>query len=327
MQTLASVQGYQHTASNINHIYRPLAIALLFGLIMLAALLVCVCACVGRTPRLTAFLLVILWILTGAILFIGAGLPWQEAVLDCTASTPACAAWAGTKQGRCFTSSRPDSLSSGAQAWCRCRCRWARTRACTRRPTSRAWWQQTTAATPPRWPRSTRACTTTRARPPSHRRRPSPRSLGWTWSPSPTTRQTPRWALPLAGRLGPLQHASHLVWHLHHWRRPQVERLLADLRNPNSNLNTQLAADPSLDATDKANIQALVSRVDSTTAQVGPCRLHSCMDSCKLGGAAKLQLHQQRLVQSALARIWQRCCVERLHAAHCSCPPDHAWAA
>ena len=48
----------------------------------------------------------------------------------------------------------------------------------------------------------------------------------------------------------------------------QVEQLLADLRNPNSAINTELAADPTIDATDKANIQALVSRVDNTTAQV-----------------------------------------------------------
>ena len=72
-QTLDQVQGYNNTAHNVNSIYRPLAIALLFGLIMLASLLVCVCACIGRTPRLTAFLLLILWLFSGAILFIGTG--------------------------------------------------------------------------------------------------------------------------------------------------------------------------------------------------------------------------------------------------------------
>ena len=75
LQTLASVQSYQHTANNVSNTYRPLAIGLLFGLIMLASLLVCVCACIARTPRLTAFLLVILWIFTGAIFFIGSGEP------------------------------------------------------------------------------------------------------------------------------------------------------------------------------------------------------------------------------------------------------------
>ena len=66
MQTLVTVQSYNGTANNVNNIYRPLAIGLLFGLIMLAALLVCVVACIGRTPRLAAFLLVILWIFSGA---------------------------------------------------------------------------------------------------------------------------------------------------------------------------------------------------------------------------------------------------------------------
>ena len=75
MQTLNDVAGYKGTADNINHTYRPLAIALLFGLICLACILVTLCACIGRTPRLTAFFLVILWIFCGFILLIGAGKP------------------------------------------------------------------------------------------------------------------------------------------------------------------------------------------------------------------------------------------------------------
>ena len=70
--------GYQHTAHNISHTYRPLAIALLFGLVCLACMLVCLCACIGRTPRLTSFFLLILWIFVGFILLIGAGLPLQQ---------------------------------------------------------------------------------------------------------------------------------------------------------------------------------------------------------------------------------------------------------
>lgn len=147
MQTLIQVQGYNRTAHNVNSIYRPLAIALLFGLIMLASLLVCVAACIGHTPRLTAFLLLILWIFSGAILFIGTGTP-RASCMSCTAATsctqiavhaPAArlapALWDTTavlRQSAHNAEASPSLMVApcAVQEWCRCPCRSARTPAC-----------------------------------------------------------------------------------------------------------------------------------------------------------------------------------------------------
>ena len=83
------MSGYHNTADTINHTYRPLAIALLFGLLCLACILVALCACIGRTPRLTATLLVILWIFCGFVLLIGAGLLLLLCPVEATRG-PAC---------------------------------------------------------------------------------------------------------------------------------------------------------------------------------------------------------------------------------------------
>ena len=49
----------------------------LFGLLMLLALAAGVLAAVGRTPRMAAFVVLLLWVVTGVVLVVGAGAPTQ----------------------------------------------------------------------------------------------------------------------------------------------------------------------------------------------------------------------------------------------------------
>ena len=55
--------------------WRIVILACLFGLVMLFALLGGICSVVGRTPRTTAAATFLLWLLTAALLIVGAGEP------------------------------------------------------------------------------------------------------------------------------------------------------------------------------------------------------------------------------------------------------------
>ena len=54
--------------------YRTLALALLFGLYMLIAVVIALLAAIARTPRTTAGLTLVFWLLVGAVLVIGSGM-------------------------------------------------------------------------------------------------------------------------------------------------------------------------------------------------------------------------------------------------------------
>ena len=53
--------------------YRVAALAVLFGLYAVVALIVGVLAAIGRTPRTTSGILLLFWLLTGFILVLGSG--------------------------------------------------------------------------------------------------------------------------------------------------------------------------------------------------------------------------------------------------------------
>ncbi len=64
--------------------WRIVILACLFGLVMLFALLGGICSVVGRTPRTTAAATFLLWLLTAALLIVGAGEPlcWVMGLQD-----------------------------------------------------------------------------------------------------------------------------------------------------------------------------------------------------------------------------------------------------
>jgi ABC-type Na+ efflux pump permease subunit len=53
---------------------RPVVLGTLFGALMLLALAAGVLAAVGRTPRAASAVVVLLWIVAGIVLVVGAGL-------------------------------------------------------------------------------------------------------------------------------------------------------------------------------------------------------------------------------------------------------------
>lgn len=65
----------QGSTENSQNVGRPVLLGTLFGLLMLLTLAAGVLAAVGRTPRMAAFVVLLLWVVTGVVLVVGAGAP------------------------------------------------------------------------------------------------------------------------------------------------------------------------------------------------------------------------------------------------------------
>ena len=74
VQAVAKYQAdNQPSSENFQNVGRPVALGSLFGALMLLALATGVLAAIGRTPRMLAFVVVLLWLATGIVLVVGAG--------------------------------------------------------------------------------------------------------------------------------------------------------------------------------------------------------------------------------------------------------------
>ena len=74
LQAVASYQANnQPSSENFQNVGRPVALGSLFGAVMLLALATGVLAAIGRTPRMLSFVVVLLWLVTGIVLVVGAG--------------------------------------------------------------------------------------------------------------------------------------------------------------------------------------------------------------------------------------------------------------
>ena len=75
-QAVANYQASnQPSSENFQNVGRPVALGSLFGAVMLLALATGMLAAVGRTPRMLAFVVILLWLAAGLVLVIGAGVP------------------------------------------------------------------------------------------------------------------------------------------------------------------------------------------------------------------------------------------------------------
>ncbi|KAK9846274.1 hypothetical protein WJX81_000669 [Elliptochloris bilobata] len=74
LQAVADFQAKnQPSSENFQNIGRPVVLGTFFGGLMLLTLAAGVLAAVGRTPRLAAFVVIMLWLAAGVVLVIGAG--------------------------------------------------------------------------------------------------------------------------------------------------------------------------------------------------------------------------------------------------------------
>ena len=94
----------QGSTENSQNVGRPVLLGTLFGLLMLLTLAAGVLAAIGRTPRMAAFVVLLLWVVTGVVLVVGAGAPIHcrmGAYSRCTSRGRArCAVATAVKQSR-----------------------------------------------------------------------------------------------------------------------------------------------------------------------------------------------------------------------------------
>ena len=81
----------------------------------------------------------------------------------------------------------------------------------------------------------------------------------------------------------------------------QVSNLLTDLRNPSSTVRTQIDTDPTITATDRANIDALPARIDATLAQVPVLQ-----DTASAANITPLYMRAKQLICCTLVNILQQ---------------------
>ena len=74
MQNIQKFQNrFEHKTKTAWQPWRPIVMAVLFGLLMLFAVIACCAAATGRFPRTAAALTLLLWIMTGIFFILGAG--------------------------------------------------------------------------------------------------------------------------------------------------------------------------------------------------------------------------------------------------------------